>query len=215
MEKESCTKPVWEILGVDHVAIAVKNIDLWEAFYVHGCGGTRFYKIEDANPEGSSSMRLCGIKVGGLSIALIEGIDRREMSQVTKYVAQHGDHSYQHIAVAVRNVEAFMRDMCSQGVSLLGELKQREDPTWGGEVKQIFALPFDSNLDPDGAPFFEFVERPQQGKTFTSGDSFSDNFAKALFQDVEAAAKSGKRKSFISAEALSRIFVAYQNEKNN
>ena len=210
MKKECCREQDWEILGIDHVAIAVRNIDVWEAFYVQGCGGKRFYKIEDANPDGPSSMRLCGIKVGGLSLALIQGIDREEVSQVTKYVAQHGDHSYQHIAVAVRNIEAYMRDLCGKGVSLLGELKQREDPTWGGEVKQIFALPFDPELDPDEAPFFEFVERPQKGASFTSGDSFSDDFAKALFQDVEAAAKSGKRKSFISAEALSKIFLAYR-----
>ncbi|MBI4118190.1 MAG: hypothetical protein HY455_01445 [Parcubacteria group bacterium] len=196
----------WEILGVDHVAIAVmqETFDSWKGVWTKIFGGRVFYDIADANPGGSSSMRLCGIKAGNLSIALIAGIDREEKSQVTKYVERHGDHSIQHIAVAIKNIAAFLDESRERGVGFLGELLQRQDP-WGGEIKQIFGYPFDERLPSDEAPFFEFVERPQVGSTFSSGDSFSSDFARDLYHDVEEAAREEHHGVFIPRRILDSL----------
>ncbi|MBI4121230.1 MAG: hypothetical protein HY457_03175 [Parcubacteria group bacterium] len=195
----------WEILGVDHVAIAVtpETFDGWRGVWSRLFGGSIFYDIADANPGGVSSMRLCGIKVGNLSIALISGIDRKEKSQVTKYVERHGDHSIQHIAVAVKNIEAFLEETRGKGIGFLGELLLRED-AWGGEIKQIFGLPFDGKLHSDEAPFFEFVERPKDSGSFSSGESFSDDFAKRLYEEVEEAARQEHTGVFIAREILEK-----------
>lgn len=188
----------WEILGIDHIAILVKNIERWKQFYVRLLGGEIFYETEDANPQGLSSMKLCGIKIndGRFSLALVEGIDREEKSQVTRFIERHGDHAVQHVAIGVRNVKAFINDMRKEGVNFLGELLERKDAF--GPVKQIFSKKFDLDLDSDEAPFFEFVERPQKGKTFASADSFSDDFAMELYQSIEDAHREGDGETFIN-----------------
>lgn len=191
------SKRKWKILGVDHVAFAARsqNFDMWKNFLVCVFLGTEFYDISDANPDGNSSMRLCGIKIGNLSIALIAGIDREKKSQVTKFVERHGE-GFQHIAIAVRNIELFLKEMREKGVGFLEEVKIRDD-SWGGQIKQIFGLPLDATIPLDEASFFEFVERPQKGKTFSSGESFSDDFAKKLYEEVEKAAQKRTLKGFI------------------
>lgn len=175
------------ILGVDHIAIPVRNIKFWIHEYIKVQGGKLFHETPDANPDGKSSMHLCGILLGGVSIALIQGIDREEKSQVTKFVELHGDHSFQHIAIRVSNIKQFVRLAQKNGYQFLSEIHQRADSF--GPVRQIFACRFDPSVSKDAAAFYEFVERPPEGKSNfnTAGKSFSNEFAKALYKDVESA----------------------------
>ena len=177
----------WQILGIDHIAIPVENYEGWKRVYLDLFGGELFHETLDASPTGASSMKLCGIKIGGLSIALISGIDRKEKSQVSKFVEKHGDHGFQHVAVRVDNLEAFVRWGRENGLQFLGQILQRKDNF--GQIKQIFAKKFDPNLNVDEAPFYEFVERPKEGEIFEdiAADSFSDEFAQELYREVEDA----------------------------
>lgn len=187
----------FKILGLDHVAVAVKDITKWKSMYLF-LGACVFYETNDASPQGKSSMKLCGVKLGEFSIALIEGIDREDISQVSAYVAKHGDHSFQHIAVAVDNIRAFVDWATANNFNFLGPVQDRPDAF--GPVKQVFARKFDKDLPPDESPFYEFVERPNQEGRFISADSFSDDFAKEFFLQIEGAQKKCENAIFYNIE---------------
>lgn len=195
----------WEIIGIDHFAILVKSLDAWLPVYTSLMRGKVFSTIRDANPNGASSMNLCGITMGGgrVSVALVEGIDRTEKSQVTKFVEQHGDHAVQHVAIAVRNIEALVAHMRANGVHFLGEILAREDAF--GPLKQIFTKRFDAKLGPAEGPFFEFVERPQQSGAAKAADSFDAGFAQQLYKDVEEAQTEGDKETFFAFDTLPHI----------
>lgn len=175
----------FKVLGVDHIAVAVKDIEATKKMYAL-MGGTVFHETRDASPKGASSMKLCGMKLGGVSLALIEGIDRTEVSQVSAHVKKHGDHSFQHVAIAVDNLHAFVAWAVQNGFHFLGPVQDRADIF--GEVKQVFARKFDQSLVSDEAPFYEFVERPgRSAEDFAAADSFSDAFAKEFYDQIEHA----------------------------
>jgi hypothetical protein len=197
MNKKKAHLP-FQILGLDHVAVAVKNIALWKKMYLL-LGAHIFYETNDASPNGASSMKLCGVKIGEYSIALIEGIDRGEISQVSAFVEKHGDHSFQHIAVAVNDIDAFVRWGTKNHFQFLGPIQESKDAF--GDVKQVFARKFDKNISPDEAPFYEFVERPNQTGRFVSADSFKDEFAKEFFLEIERAQKKHEDAIFFDIES--------------
>lgn len=180
MSKE---KLPFSILGVDHIAVAVKDIEAAKRMYLL-MGGEIFHETKDAHPNGSSSMKLCGMKIGGVSLALVEGIDRGEVSQVSAHVKKHGNHSFQHVAIAVDNLRSFVGWAIRNGFQFLGPIQDRSDIF--GEVKQVFARKFDAGIASDEAPFYEFVERPgRTQKDFASAESFSDEFAKEFYLQIE------------------------------
>lgn len=187
----------FKILGLDHVAVAVKDISKWKSMYLL-MGARVFYETDDASPKGTSSMKLCGVKIGEYSIALIEGIDREEVSQVSAYVAKHGDHSFQHIAIAVDNVDVFVEWSTKNNFCFLGPIQDSKDAF--GRVKQVFARKFDKSISPDEAPFYEFVERPNQEGRFVSADSFRDEFAQEFFLEIERAQKGHEDEIFFETE---------------
>lgn len=187
----------FKILGLDHCAVAVGDIARWKSTYLL-MGARVFYETNDANPGGRSSMKLCGVKVGEYSIALLEGIDREEISQVSAFVSKHGDHSFQHIAVAVDNIYAFVEWATKNNFHFLGPVQDRKDAF--GDVKQIFARKFDKDLLSDEAPFYEFVERPNGEGKFSSADSFSDEFAREFFLQIERAQKGCENAVFFAIE---------------
>ncbi len=189
----------FKILGIDHIAIAVQDMDAAKKMYTL-MGATVFHETKDASPNGPSSMKLCGIKLGeGVSFALIQGIDRKEVSQVTSHVRRHGHHSFQHVAIAVDNLHAFVAWATQNGFQFLGPIQDRADIF--GEVKQIFGRKFDSTLSSDEAPFFEFVERPgKSADDFASATSFSDEFAKEFYDQIERAEKECENTIFFTTE---------------
>ena len=190
-----------QIIGFDHVAIAVYDIELWTRRYIRR-GAQVIYDNPDANPAGKSSMHIRGIMWGGLRMALISPINREEESQVAGTLRRHGDHSFQHIAVLVQNAEGFKVEMEELGTNFLGEIG--ESPDAFGPIKQIFGMPFDKRLPPDEGMWWEFTERPdaqQDAKEMREEpQDFHDEAAEKLFRNVEYAIKSGERIVFIEAE---------------
>ena len=172
----------WEWLGGDHITYAVRDIESWKAVYIDCFGFREIHHTRDASPEGTSSMELYGLESGHSRIALVSPINREEISHVQYFISKHGDHSIQHVAYGIRNLEAFITEMKAKGFNFLGDIKYRSDAF--GQVKQIFAKRFDANLTPADGAFYEFVERPVQTEA-DGADFFSHTTAKDLYEDVE------------------------------
>ena len=127
---------------VDHVTFVVspETIDKWAKFYTEVMGGTLTLKIADTNPAEESGMMLYTIDFGNFGVALVAGLDRADMSHVTAFWLRHGEHSPQHVAVQVENLEKFMEHAQENGLKFLGETLVRKDEK--GWVKQVFAKGF-------------------------------------------------------------------------
>ncbi len=183
----------WQWLGVDHITYAVRDIESWRAVYIDCFGFREIHHTSDASPEGTSSMELYGLESVNSRIALVRPINRSSVSHVEHFLCKHGDHSVQHVAYAVRNLEAFVSEMRVKGFHFLGDIKYRADAF--GKVKQIFSKRFDPGLTPADGVFYEFVERPVQTEIGLA-DFFSGMVAKGLYEDVERDAADDDGKPF-------------------
>ena len=172
----------WQWLGVDHITYAVWDITKWRAIYIDCFGFREIHYTHDACPGGASSMKLCGLEAGNSRVALVSPISRASISHVAIFLHRHGDHSIQHIAYAVHNLEKFVEEMISNKFKFLGSIKRRNDSF--GPIKQIFAKRFDPFMDPAEGMFFEFVERHTQS-TNDMSEFFSSATAEELYMDVE------------------------------
>jgi hypothetical protein len=122
--------------------------------------GTLIKRIDDARPgDPNSSMKTWGIDFGDFGIALIEGIDRAEKSQVTSFVEKHGDHSCQHVAYDCHNLEKFIGHMKSLGGHPRGNVLVQDDGF--GILKQMLAKGYASGHAGE-ATFPEYCERPER-----------------------------------------------------
>lgn len=187
-----------QILGFDHVAVLVWDVELWTKRY-EARGAKRVYDNPDMSPNSPSSAHLRGIKWGNTLIALLEPINREEDSQVYSALLAHGDHYFQHIALRVKDIKKFKQDMERLGTNFVGDILERRDAF--GPVRQIFGQVFDKKFNADEGNFWEFVERSFKPAEGTQKDSehrdFDDTAAQKLYKDVEKAAKSGNRMQFI------------------
>ena len=172
----------WQWLGEDHITYAVWDIGAWRKVYVDDFGFREIHHTADASPDGSSSMELYGLEAGNSRIALVSPINRSSISHVEYFLRAHGDHSVQHVAYGIRNLEAFVSEMKSKGFHFLGDIKYRIDSF--GPIKQIFAKRFDAHMTPAEGSFYEFVERPAQTETGFA-DFFSSTVAGELYEEVE------------------------------
>lgn len=169
---------------VDHVtyAVAAGRIETWANVHMALAGGDLVTRIDDVDPQNAaSSMKLWCIRYPEFGIALVEGIDREQKSQVTTFVEAHGDHSAQHVAYAVDDLEEFLAHLATLDVRLRGEPMIRRDGF--GMVKQVFTKGF-AQGDPAAAMFLEFVERPRGDETNVS---FSGQAGRGFYQQIEDA----------------------------
>jgi len=187
---------------VDHVTYACKkgSIEKWTWFHTEVEGGTLINRIDDVRPDDlDSSMKIWCIDFGEFGVALIEGIDRAEKSQVTAFVEKHGDHSIQHVAYDTYDLDAFIAHMSSQGGHPRGETLVRNDGF--GILKQMFARGYEEG-SADEATFPEYVERPNA----ESGDDVSITFAeetgKGFYDQVQQAVEEGDTAPFFDFSAM-------------
>lgn len=176
-------KKEWQWLGVDHITYVVWDTQFWRSVYIHDFGFREIHHTPDASPNGKSSMELYGLEQGESRIALVRPINRSAISHVESFLRMHGDHSVQHVAYGIRNIEAFVAEMKEQGFHFVGMVKQRQDLF--GPIKQVFAKRFDSSLTPAQGFFYEFVERPQHTDEQSLTDFFSSSVAEELYEEVE------------------------------
>lgn len=101
------------IKKIDHVGIAVKNLDeaikLWESL------GLKVAEIEEV-PE--QKVRVAVFKVGESRIELLEGTS--EDSPISKFIAKRGEGIH-HIALGVENIEEHLEKLKGQGFRLIDE----------------------------------------------------------------------------------------------
>jgi hypothetical protein len=144
---------------IDHISYAVETgaIEKWAWFHIEVEGGTLIKRIDDARPgDPNSSMKIWCIDYGNFGIALIEGIDRAEKSQVTSFVEKHGDHSCQHVAYDCHNLDKFIGHMKSLGGHPRGNVLVQDDGF--GILKQMFAKGYASGHAGE-ATFPEYCRR--------------------------------------------------------
>lgn len=147
--------------GIDHVAIAVRNLEESIRFYVDVVG---FELIERRRTEGKQTGMISAVlKAGPITIVLLEGTSPD--SQVSKFVEHYGP-GVQHLAIGVENLREVADDLKTRGMAF--DTSVIESPG----LLQIF-----SHREGGSGQMFEFIER--------RGGDFSDQSVQQLFQQLE------------------------------
>src|SRR3569623_188517 len=148
---------------LDHVAIAVKDLEAAIAFYHDTLGmELRQRRRIDGKTTGMISAELGS---GEFSIVLVQGTD--DASQVTRYIDEYGPGA-QHVAIEVDSVADVARELGERGVEF------ETSVIVGPGLTQVFA-----KRDAASGVMLEFIER-------TANDgSFHEDSVRSLFEQLE------------------------------
>ncbi len=190
---------------IDHVsyAVAAGNIEKWAWFHIEVEGGRLIKRIDDARPgDPDSSMKIWCIDYGDFGIALIEGIDRAEKSQVTAFVEKHGDHSCQHVAYDCYDLDGFVGHTKSMGGHPRGEVLVQDDGF--GILKQVFAKGYASGHAGE-ATFPEYCQRPAgRADAENVQITFSNRAGGEFYRQVQDAITDGDTQPFFDFSRMPR-----------
>jgi methylmalonyl-CoA/ethylmalonyl-CoA epimerase len=151
------------LVGIDHIAIAVTNLDAAEKWYREALG---FRCVERRVLEGrKSGMRSVVMKLGPLIFVLIQGTNPE--SQVSRFIEHYGQ-GVQHVAFQVRGIDQLVATLRKRGLEFSTTLV--ESP----ELRQAF-----TRRNADTGLMLEFIERGE-----FSG--FTDENVQTLFAQLEA-----------------------------
>ncbi|MEO0491988.1 MAG: hypothetical protein AAF081_01080 [Actinomycetota bacterium] len=182
---------------VDHITYACAHgqIEKWAWFHIEVEGGTLINRIDDVRPDDpGSSMKIWCIDYGDFGVALIEGIDRAEKSQVTAFTDRHGDHSVQHVAYDTHDLEKFIEHLQAMGGDPRGEMLVRNDGF--GVLKQLFARGYEEG-DAGEATFPEYCQRPERTDSPEEiAITFAEETGKGFYDQVQDAIDSGDTAPF-------------------
>ena len=103
-----------EVLGVDHVAIAVKDLDRAVETFKEVLGSPPV-RVEEVPEEG---VRIAMFRVGGTYIELLEGTS--PSSAVARFIERRGEGIH-HIALRVRDVDEASRELSKRGFRVIYE----------------------------------------------------------------------------------------------
>ncbi|WP_172369201.1 methylmalonyl-CoA epimerase [Sporosarcina jiandibaonis] len=98
--------------NVDHIGIAVKNIDDSLDYYIHTLG-LKLLAIEEVE---SQKVRVAFIDAGNIKLELLEPMD--EGGAVAKFIEKRGEGIH-HIAFGVTDIRSRMGELEEKGVQLL------------------------------------------------------------------------------------------------
>ncbi|TWH48194.1 methylmalonyl-CoA epimerase [Sporomusa sp. KB1] len=104
----------FQVLRVDHIGIAVKNMEQAKKFYtdVLGMAAMGEEVIEQ------QKVKVCFIPCGDSEVELLESTSPD--GPVAKFIEKNGE-GIQHLALRVDNLEAALTDLKEQGVRLIDE----------------------------------------------------------------------------------------------
>ncbi|RLB80710.1 MAG: methylmalonyl-CoA epimerase [Deltaproteobacteria bacterium] len=102
-----------ELKKIDHIGIAVSDLDSAKRFYTSALG----LKVE--REETLQGMRIAFIPVGGVNLELIQS--DTEEGVIAKFIAKRGEGVH-HIAYEVADVSAALDELKAQGVKLVDEV---------------------------------------------------------------------------------------------
>lgn len=171
---------------LDHVTYAVRpdTLKSWAWFYIEVLGGKLTLRVDDTNPGEDSSMIVWAISFDKFGVALIAGIDRKEISHVSAFVEKHGDHCVQHVAIRVKSMTAFTEQARRHKLGLLGDVLVRPEGK-DHVVKQVFGMPVHAADNPAMVGFHEFVERSQKATGETPLITFSEVTGAELYRRAQ------------------------------
>jgi len=97
---------------IDHIGIAVQNLDETVAFYRHVMG------LEVSATEIFNGMKIAFLRVGDSELELLE--DLTPDGAIARHVAKRGE-GLQHVAYRVDNIEQALAAMRAKGLRLIDE----------------------------------------------------------------------------------------------
>lgn len=149
------------VTSIDHVAIAVPNLEESIRFYTEVLG---FELKERRRTEGKQTAMISAVlKAGAITVVLLEGTSPE--SQVSRFV-EHFGPGVQHLALGVQNLPEMAEELKEAGMEF--DTTVINSPG----LRQIF-----SKRDPGSGMMFEFIER--------MGGDFSDQSVQQLFEQLE------------------------------
>ena len=147
--------------SIDHVAIAVRNLEESIRFYTDTLG---FELKERRRTEGKQTAMVSAVlKAGPITVVLLEGTSPE--SQVSRFV-EHFGAGVQHLAIGVQNLPAVTEELKAAGLEF--DTTIIESPG----LRQIF-----TTRDQGSGMMFELIER--------MGGDFSDQSVQNLFEQLE------------------------------
>ena len=105
---------MFNVLKVDHIGIAVKDLEQAKKFYTEILG----LKPEGEETVEQQKVKVCFIPCGDSEIELLEATALD--SPIAKFIEKNGE-GVQHIALKVDNIEAALADLKAKGVRLIDE----------------------------------------------------------------------------------------------
>lgn len=105
----------FKVLKVDHIGIAVKNLEEAKKFYVEKLGMTHLPEDEVVEQQ---KVKVSFFPCGDSEIELLESTSPD--GPIAKFIEQKGE-GIQHIALRVDDIEAALADLKEQGVRLIDE----------------------------------------------------------------------------------------------
>jgi 4-hydroxyphenylpyruvate dioxygenase-like putative hemolysin len=148
-------------VAIDHVAIAVRDLEESIRFYVEVLG---FELKERRRTEGKQTAMISAVlKADPITVVLLQGTSPE--SQVSRFV-EHFGPGVQHLAIGVQNLPEMAEELKAAGLEF--DTTVINSPG----LRQIF-----SKRDMDSGMMFEFIER--------MGGDFSDQSVQQLFEQLE------------------------------
>lgn len=148
---------------IDHIAVAVKNIDEALFLYQDVFGFSLLKRREIVGAF--SGMKSAELDAGGFSIVLVQGTSPE--SQVSRYIEEYGS-GVQHVAIEVDDVELLSETLKESGVEFATNIIRGEG------LVQIF-----TQREGNSGMMFEFIQRKKQTKEFEAGN------IQQLFEQLE------------------------------
>lgn len=123
-----------DILKVDHVGIAVNNLEESLKFYEDVLG----IKCEGIEIVSDQKVKVAFLPVGDTELELLESTCND--GPIAKFIAKNGGHGgIQHVAIRVDNIEKAIEEVKAKGYKMIDEV-----PRYGaGNAKIAFCHPKD------------------------------------------------------------------------
>lgn len=154
--------------GIDHVGIAVRDLEKALPFYQSVLGMT---VVERRETKGSRTGMVSAVLTGGpVTFVLVQGTSPQ--SQVNRYIENYGP-GVQHIAVKVTDLEAVVDDLKARGLELVTQVIR------GPGLLQAFSV-----RDKDSGIMLELIERVDDHDL--DPELFQSQNVNQLFRDMEA-----------------------------
>lgn len=156
--------PAPNVVAVDHIAVAVTDLDAAIAWVTSALGCS--VQEERQTVGKHSGMRSAVVCLGALTLVLVQGTEAG--SQVSEFVDRKGC-GVQHIALRVQSIAQAVESLQARGVAFATPVLRDEQ----AGLAQIFTL-----RDPATGLMVEFIERG-------AGSGFSDSNVTRLFETLE------------------------------